>query len=170
MPLFLFPRPLFGLCDDASLPKVAFTFNSHLNIFMIAYCRTCSPPVLPVEDLGTMVERYFSPIENKNISIPTFPGTPYRPEQLAKRIHVVPVKEMRSVELTFPLREISTLYQKKPMRYLSHLIGHEAKGSILALLRDKGWANDSEMEALLATLTNGSLAGNSDKWKPCWQY
>ena len=153
MPLFLFPRPLFGLCDDASLPKVAFTFNSHLNIFMIAYFRTCSPPVLPVEDLGTMVERYFSPIENKNISIPTFPGTPYRPEQLAKRIHVVPVKELRSVELTFPLREISTLYQKKPMRYLSHLIGHEAKGSILALLRDKGWAND---------LSSGESRSNSD--------
>ena len=39
------------------------------------------------------------------------------------------------------------------MRYLSHLIGHEAKGSILALLRDKGWAND---------LSSGESHSNSD--------
>jgi secreted Zn-dependent insulinase-like peptidase len=28
-----------------------------------------------------------------------------------------------------------------PLRYLSHLLGHESEGSILSLLRAKGWAN-----------------------------
>jgi len=89
-----------------------------------------------------MVETYFSPIPNKEIMPPTFPGTPFGKAELAKRIHVVPVKEMRSVELSFPMREIESLYMEKPARYISHLIGHEGKGSILELLRQKGWAND----------------------------
>lgn len=78
-----------------------------------------------------MVETYFAPVQNKEISPPTFPGTPFGKEHLGKWIHVVPVKEMRSVELSFPMREIDSLYKEKPARYISHLIGHEGKGSIL---------------------------------------
>jgi len=33
-------------------------------------------------------------------------------------------------------------YKKKPADYLSHLIGHESDGSILALLKEKGWATE----------------------------
>lgn len=29
----------------------------------------------------------------------------------------------------------------QPGRYLSHLIGHEGRGSILSLLKKNGWAN-----------------------------
>jgi insulysin len=95
-----------------------------------------------IDELEKLVETYFSPIENKNISTPVFPGKPYGPEQLAKRVSVIPVKEMRAVELNFPMREIESLYKQKPARYISHLIGHEGKGSILSLLRELGWAND----------------------------
>ena len=71
-------------------------------------------------ELERLVRTYFSPIENKDIRPPVFPGRPYGTEQLAKRVSVVPVKEMRSVELTFPMREIETLYMQKPARYISH--------------------------------------------------
>ena len=32
-------------------------------------------------------------------------------------------------------------YESKPASYLSHLIGHEGRGSVLSLLKQKGWAN-----------------------------
>jgi hypothetical protein len=32
-------------------------------------------------------------------------------------------------------------YLSQPLKYLSHLIGHESGGSILALLKQKTWAN-----------------------------
>ena len=95
-----------------------------------------------IDELEKLVETYFTPIVNKDIAIPVFPGQPFGTDQLAKRVSVVPVKEMRAVELTFPMREVETLYKQKPARYISHLIGHEGKGSILSLLRELGWAND----------------------------
>ena len=32
-------------------------------------------------------------------------------------------------------------YASKPTRYLAHLLGHEGAGSVLALLKKRGWAN-----------------------------
>jgi insulysin len=36
---------------------------------------------------------------------------------------------------------VEEFYESHPSRYLSHLIGHEGPGSILALIKAKGWAN-----------------------------
>ena len=33
------------------------------------------------------------------------------------------------------------LWRSKPHRYLSHLLGHESEGSLLSLLKRKGWAD-----------------------------
>ena len=49
-----------------------------------------------------------------------------------------PVKEMREVEITFPLPSMTNAYMCRPGAYASHLIGHESQGSILALLKKKG--------------------------------
>jgi len=96
-----------------------------------------------IPELQALVETYFSNVLNHDVPIPLFPGEPFGPEQLSKRISVVPVREgMRSLDMNFPAREISTLYKQKPTRYISHLIGHEGVGSILSLLKEKGWANE----------------------------
>ncbi len=55
-------------------------------------------------------------------------------------IVVKPIKELKEVIITFPLPDTSELYKANPSRYVSHLIGHEGDGSILALLKKKGWA------------------------------
>jgi len=72
-----------------------------------------------------------------------FDSTPYGPEQLCQRVTVVPVSDsMRVIDMEFPMREVKSLYKSKPTRYLSHLLGHEGVGSILSLLKKKGWANE----------------------------
>ena len=35
-------------------------------------------------------------------------------------------------------------YRTKPQRLISHCLGHEGKGSVLALLKQKGWATELE--------------------------
>jgi insulysin len=62
--------------------------------------------------------------------------------KLPSRLHVVPIPQTHSVELQFPLRELQSLYQSKPTRYLSHLIGHEGKGSLLSLLKSLHYAQE----------------------------
>ncbi|CAN0011298.1 unnamed protein product, partial [Phaeothamnion confervicola] len=41
-----------------------------------------------------------------------------------------------------PLPPMEPHYREKPHRYLSHLLGHEGKGSLLSLLKARGLAND----------------------------
>lgn len=96
-----------------------------------------------IEDLEKMVSTCFSPVTNHNLIKPVFPGNPYGPKELCKQVSIVPVKEgTKSLKINFPTREVDTLYRQKPTHYISHLIGHEGQGSILQLLKDKGWANE----------------------------
>lgn len=96
-----------------------------------------------IDELCDMAEKYFVDVKNQDINIPTFPGTPFGSDELCKRLDVVPVRDgVRTLEIQFPMREIESLYLFKPARYLSHLIGHEGNGSILALLKKRGLANE----------------------------
>jgi len=49
--------------------------------------------------------------------------------------------DTRSLEITFTYPDEEELFMYQPSRYCSHLIGHEGPGSILALLRRKGWVH-----------------------------
>lgn len=95
-----------------------------------------------LDELESMAAPIFSLIPNKDINTPQFPGKPYRPEDLGMMVKVVPIREVRTCEMIFPMSEVESLYKKKPCSYLSHLLGHEGPGSILALLKKRGWAND----------------------------
>ncbi|GAT24591.1 a-pheromone processing metallopeptidase Ste23 [Aspergillus luchuensis] len=66
---------------------------------------------------------------------------PCLPEHLGKQIFAKPVMDMRSLDLYFPFMDEESLFESQPSRYLSHLIGHEGPGSILAYIKAKGWAN-----------------------------
>lgn len=114
----------------------------------------------PMDDLQAMVEGYFGELvdafgEAKNSTSPTtpslsppfvlqtwYPPVPASSWQVPQRLHVVPVSQVHAVELQFPMREVLTAYKSKPTRYLSHLLGHEGKGSLLSLLKAKHYATD----------------------------
>ena len=53
----------------------------------------------------------------------------------------VPVKESRTLLVSWALPSLRNAYATKPDSYLSHLIGHEGPGSILSHLKAKGWAS-----------------------------
>ena len=91
--------------------------------------------------LETMATTCFQDAANKQIERPIYEENPYRAEDLGKRLSVVPIKDARKIEMTWLLPPVQNKYESKPANYLSHLIGHEGKGSILSLLKQKGWAN-----------------------------
>lgn len=94
-------------------------------------------PMLQLEKWATDL---FTPIINKNIAIPSFPGHPLTPTELQTQIFVKPVKETKSLVITFPLPDMHAHYKTHPSQYAAHLIGHEGEGSILSLLKTRGWA------------------------------
>ncbi|OQR86396.1 insulin-degrading-like enzyme, metalloprotease family M16A [Achlya hypogyna] len=97
------------------------------------------------DDLDTLEEwatALFSPIANAPAAADAPPpALPYDEAHLGRFVQVVPVRDLRSLELTFPLPSMQPHFLDKPHRVLSHLLGHEGRGSLCAHLRALGLAN-----------------------------
>jgi len=92
-----------------------------------------------LDDLNAMVMALFPGVKNKNLSIKEWEEHAYGPDQLQKYYHIVPVKDIRSLTIVWPIPDLNPHYKSSPGDYLSHLIGHEGQGSLLSLLKSKGW-------------------------------
>ena len=68
-------------------------------------------------------------------------GLPFTKESLGNKIwYIAPVKDRHSLAVTWQIPSQIENWKTKPCEYLAHLIGHEAKGSLLASLKAKAWA------------------------------
>ncbi|CAG8512456.1 9385_t:CDS:2, partial [Funneliformis caledonium] len=94
-----------------------------------------------LDQLSQWVVEKFSAVKNKNISVPTFEDNPLTENELLRQVFIKPVKDVHNLNLTLPFPDQRMLFRTQPGKYLSHLIGHEGVGSILSLLKKKGWAN-----------------------------
>ena len=52
------------------------------------------------------------------------------------------VKEGHQVVALFQLPSLTNQYRSKADEYLSHLVGHEGRGSLLSALKARGWASE----------------------------
>ncbi|RLL97604.1 hypothetical protein CFD26_106184 [Aspergillus turcosus] len=95
-----------------------------------------------LDELEKWVEELFSEVENKDLPQNRWDDVqPWRDEDLGIQIFAKPVMDTRSLDIYFPFLDEENLYESQPSRYISHLIGHEGPGSILAYIKAKGWAN-----------------------------
>ncbi|HEY5701548.1 MAG TPA: insulinase family protein, partial [Gammaproteobacteria bacterium] len=95
----------------------------------------------PLGELRRWVTDRFSAVPNTGaeplrISTPLYPAG-----RLPARLDVVPIKEQRSLSLSFPIPPVEQHYKSKPISHIAHLLGHEGKGSLLSYLRTVGWAD-----------------------------
>ncbi|KAJ4314445.1 metalloprotease [Neodidymelliopsis sp. IMI 364377] len=100
--------------------------------------------VLGRESLDTLeqwVEDIFAQVPNKDLPKSRWDMPVYTDKELLTQVFAKPVLESRSLELQFLYRDEEEFYESHPSRYLSHLLGHEGPGSILAYIKGKGWAN-----------------------------
>ncbi|XP_069679683.1 insulin-degrading enzyme isoform X2 [Periplaneta americana] len=94
-----------------------------------------------LDELESMALELFSDVQNKNVTAPVWTDHPFGPEQLQMKGFIVPVKDLRNLNITFPIPDLHEYYKAGPGHYLSHLFGHEGPGSLLSVLRAKGWCN-----------------------------
>ncbi|KAI1157274.1 peptidase M16 inactive domain-containing protein [Nemania serpens] len=88
------------------------------------------------------VAALFSGIPNKDLPPNRWEDeVPFDEDNLAMQCFAKPVMEFRQLNLVFPFQNEEDLYESQPSRYVSHLIGHEGPGSIMAYLKSRGWAN-----------------------------
>jgi insulysin len=113
-------------------------------------------------DLKRMVELYFSDVPGDDDDDSTMSSSrpaplPALSPPLPLRVDVVPIREHITVELQWPMREIQTLYRSKPSRFVSHLLGHEGPGSLLACLRERHWAQELGADDVSKSCRNFSV-------------
>uniref|UniRef100_A0A803V5H7 Nardilysin convertase n=1 Tax=Ficedula albicollis TaxID=59894 RepID=A0A803V5H7_FICAL len=65
---------------------------------------------------------------------------PFDTPEFHKLYRVVPIRKVHSLTITWALPPQEQYYRVKPLHYISWLVGHEGKGSVLSFLRKKFWA------------------------------
>lgn len=93
----------------------------------------------PLDELESWVVELFSEVKNQDLPQNRWDGVEMlTKDQLSTEIFAKPVMESRSLEISFPWQDEEDMYETQPARYISHLIGHEGPGSILAYLKERG--------------------------------
>ncbi|KAL9018416.1 MAG: hypothetical protein Q9185_004259 [Variospora sp. 1 TL-2023] len=95
-----------------------------------------------LDELEAWVGDLFAGVENQDLPRNRWDGVqPYSGKELLTQVFAKPVMDSRLLDIYFPYQDEEDMYETQPSRYLSHLIGHEGPGSILAYIKAKGWAN-----------------------------
>ena len=95
-----------------------------------------------LDDLEKMVADLFNNVSNKNVEGPSWPHHPYLPKDNRTITYIVPVKDFRELYIVFPIPDMRENYKSGPVHYLSYLIAHEGKGSLLSELKARKWCNN----------------------------
>lgn len=91
-----------------------------------------------LDELQDMVSERFSEVENRKVRVDDI-DTPLLKES-PLQFTLKPRKELRELSISFPVPDLRARYHEKPLNYIGHILGHEAEGSLLYLLKAKGWA------------------------------
>ncbi|KAF9347764.1 Insulinase (Peptidase M16) [Mortierella sp. AD094] len=97
--------------------------------------------ILGRDELVSLAIEKFSDVNNLDIPIPSFPNPPLTSKELQIMIYAKPITNTRSLLITFPFPSQPSHYALGPGKFISRLIGHEGSGSLISLLKRKGWVN-----------------------------
>ncbi|CAK1554529.1 unnamed protein product [Leptosia nina] len=94
-----------------------------------------------LDELEELIVKLFSGVVDRDVTPPYWEDHPYPSDRLRKRAYCEPVKDLRNLSIDFPIPDNRKHYKSGPGNYLSHLLGHEGPGSLLAALKKRGWCN-----------------------------
>ena len=104
----------------------------------------------PLDELEAMIVERFAAIPDRGLSRPIIDTPLVKASSLPRAADMQSVRDSQRVSFLFPVPDPEDAYRQKPADYLAHLLGHEGEGSLLAGLRDAGWA-----DGLSAGVTRG---------------
>ncbi|GGW74569.1 peptidase M16 [Alteromonas halophila] len=101
----------------------------------------CIATPLPVSELSNLLEQSFGGFAPGELAPADWPLL-YTPDQLGIEIAINPLQQARRLIVTFALPGLHNEFKTKPLNYISHLLGDEGEGSLLAYLKERGWASN----------------------------
>ncbi|GAA6048954.1 hypothetical protein JCM3770_007136 [Rhodotorula araucariae] len=104
-----------------------------------------------LDELMSLVVAEYSDIPNANLVATEFSSPPVTAKEAQTEITYRTVKDTPTLRVEFGLPDMREHWATKPGRFISHYLGHEGPGSILAELKKHGWAT-----SLSASSANGA--------------
>ncbi|MFY0989309.1 insulinase family protein [Halomonas sp. C05BenzN] len=95
----------------------------------------------PLDELEALVTERFAEIPDHGLSRPVIEAPLVTESRLPRRVELQSVRDSRRLRFLFPVPDPMPEYRHKPADLLAHLLGHEGAGSLLAVLREAGWAD-----------------------------
>lgn len=129
---------LADLADDSIRDELIRFYRAHYSANIMALAVVGKEPLA---QLRQWVIEKFSDIPNTGKSRLEVDAPLFASGQLPARVNIIPVKDRRGLSLTFPVPPVDQHRRSKPTLFISHLLGHEGKGSLLSLLKEKGWSD-----------------------------
>lgn len=94
-----------------------------------------------VETLEKLVTELFTEVPNKDVVVPNLGDpAPLLPGDLGQLFKFVPVKDKDIISMFWYLPYTQREYKTHPLKYHSHLFGHEGENSLLSYLISEGLA------------------------------
>lgn len=94
-----------------------------------------------INDLQKLAEDKFSEVIDRNVVQPSWNDTPWPDICLKKMVYVVPLNDIHQMNIMWPIPDYIPDYTAQAPSYVTHLLGHESRGSLLSLFKNAGWAN-----------------------------
>lgn len=112
----------------------------------------------PLDELEALVSGYFSGVSNRKVQLARETRPLFREGFLPAKVSVQALQEQYYARLTFPVPDFELLYRNKPVDYIAYLLGHEGAGSLLSLLKSKGWAEALSAGPSVSTRESAAFA------------
>ena len=127
----------------------------------------------PLEVLEGQVRARFAAVARRGVERRRITAPLYREGLLPARLDIEPVREIRSMLLSFAIPSVLAHYRARPLALVSHFLGHEGRGSLLSALKARGWVQglsagtnivhpDFAMFGIGVRLTEAGLAHTDD--------
>lgn len=117
----------------------------HKKYYSANLMRLCVTSPHSLDLMEKWAVEFFSGIVNSDVQLP---AEEYKDvlalteKETGLTMHVVPIKDFRMIQLSWLTPAMNHLYRSKPSNYVSHLMGHEGKGSLLSVMKERGWADE----------------------------
>jgi len=95
-----------------------------------------------IDTLEKWAKTYFSEVPNKKYERRVFTEVPFDKENMSNFWKVVPIKDNDYLEFIWIFEGLHNHYKNSPLKYYSHLFGHEGENSLLSFLKEEGLATE----------------------------
>ncbi len=93
-----------------------------------------------LDDLEAMVREKFSSVRRRPGESAPVLSPLYREGLLPARLDIRPIREDRTLSLSFAIESVQPHYATKPLILTTHLLSRRGRGSLIEYLKAKGWA------------------------------